>query len=65
MSAILQFFVVFVLLCVYDYIIYCNTVYVKRISKYFIKNKNKSPHKWDRTVPEVSRRCPPWESGKR
>jgi hypothetical protein len=45
---------VFVLLCVYGYIIYCNTVYVKRLSKYFIKNKNKSPHKWDRNVPEMS-----------
>jgi hypothetical protein len=45
---------VFVLLCVYGYIIYCSTVYVKRLSKYFIKNKNKSPHKWDRNVPEMS-----------
>jgi hypothetical protein len=32
-------------------------------SKYFIKNKNKNPRKWDRTVPEVSRECPPLESG--
>nr|DAZ50113.1 MAG TPA: hypothetical protein [Caudoviricetes sp.] len=54
MSAILRFFVVFVLLCVYGYIIYCNTVYVKRLSKYFIKNKNKSPHKWYTDVPEMS-----------
>jgi hypothetical protein len=38
----------------YGYIIYCNTVYVKGLSKYFIKNKNKSPHKWDRNVPEMS-----------
>nr|DAG21927.1 MAG TPA: hypothetical protein [Caudoviricetes sp.] len=43
----------FVLLCVYGYIIYCNTVYVKRLSKYFIKTK----------VPtngtQMSRKCPP------